>query len=396
MQADDLLRFAADACERLQLTYFVTGSTATIAYGDPRLTADIDIVVDLPIGSVHAFCELFPSAEFYVSSESVQSAVRKGTQFNVIHPTSGLKIDFMIPKDTEFNRSRVARRRRLRVLSDRDVNFASPEDAILMKLRYYQEGESQKHLRDIAGVLRVQGASVDKAYIAKWAQSLGVWEVWNMILQQEGSADASGETVSSPNLDRDWEDHYATGHMPWDSGMPSSELARVLREHDVPLGRALELGCGTGTNAIWLAQQGYSVTAVDIAASALKLAQAKGEAAGVAVNWIQADVQNFGEGMEPFDLVFDRGCYHCCRRVDLGGYLNTLKNVTRPGTRFLCLCGNANEQSESRIPRVTEADVRDELGSLFDIVHLLVMHFEDAGGAQGPLGWSVWMERRSA
>ncbi len=198
----------------------------------------------------------------------------------------------------------------------------------------------------------------------------------------------------APNLDRDWEDHYATGHMPWDSGLPSSELQRVLREYDVPVGRALELGCGTGTNAIWLAQQGFEVTAVDISANALKLARQKGADAGVDVNWMQADVQNFGARMEPFDLVFDRGCYHCCRRVDLAGYFQTLRNVTRPGSKFLCLCGNANEQSESRIPRVTEAEIRDELGSLFEFIHIQAMHFEDAGGAQGPLGWSVWMERK--
>jgi SAM-dependent methyltransferase len=394
MQADDLLRFTADVCERLHLTYFVTGSTATIAYGDPRLTADIDVVIELPIDSVKEFCEAFPSADFYVSVPSVQAAVRNRGQFNVIHPESGLKIDFMIPKETDFNRSRITRRRPLRVLPERDVSFASPEDAILMKLIYYQEGQSQKHLRDIAGVLRVQGDSIDQLYIAEWAQRLGVLDVWELIRQQESEQDASNQASHAPNVDRDWEDHYASGHMPWDSGLPSSELQRVLREHEVALGRALELGCGTGSNAVWLAQQGFDVTALDIAANALKVAREKAAAADVDVQWIHADVQNFNPGGEPFDFIFDRGCYHCCRRVDLLGYLQTLSNVTRPGTRFLCLCGNANEQSESRIPRVTEAEIRAELGGLFEFLHLKAMHFEDAGGMQGPLGWSVWMVRK--
>lgn len=264
-----------------------------------------------------------------------------------------------------------------------------------MKLIYYQEGQSQKHLRDIAGVLRVQGGSIDQLYIAEWAQRLGVLDLWELIRQQESESDASNQASHVPNLDRDWEDHYTTGHMPWDSGMPSSELARVLREYGVKPGRAIELGCGTGTNAVWLAQQGFDVTAVDVAANALKVAREKSEAAGVAVNWIQADVQNFGGGMQPFDLVFDRGCYHCCRRVDLAGYLRTLKNVTRSGTRFLCLCGNANEVSESRVPRVAEAEIREELGGLFEIIQLQPMHFEDAGGLKGPLGWSAWMERKT-
>lgn len=202
--------------------------------------------------------------------------------------------------------------------------------------------------------------------------------------------------ADDPNLDRDWEDHYASGHMPWDSGLPSSELQRVLREYNVQPGRAIELGCGTGTNAIWLAQQAFDVTAVDIAENALKLARPKAEATGVNVNWINANVQNFGAGLQPFDFIFDRGCYHCCRRTDLQGFLQTLRNITRPGTKMLVLCGNANEESESRIPRVTEGELRSELGGFFDFIHIEAMHFEDAGGVQGPLGWSVWMTRKAS
>lgn len=199
--------------------------------------------------------------------------------------------------------------------------------------------------------------------------------------------------ITSHNLDRDWNARYAAGELPWDSGLPSRELANVLQEYEIPPGRALELGCGTGTNAIWLAQLGFDVTAVDVAPNALRIARDKATTAGVAVTWIEADAQNFGSGREPFDFVFDRGCYHCCRRTDLQGYVHTLKNVTHIGTKFLCLCGNIGEQSDSGIPRVAEDEIRRELGWLFEFVHLRSFHFEDAGGAQGPLGWSVLMVR---
>lgn len=196
------------------------------------------------------------------------------------------------------------------------------------------------------------------------------------------------------NTDRDWEQRYRDADTPWDSGLPSRELQRVLQERQIQPCRALELGCGTGTNAVFLAEQGFHVTGVDCAAPALERARARATAAGVDVEWIEADVQHFGAGLEPFGFVFDRGCYHCCRRVDLAGWLETLRNVTRPGSLYLSLSGNADEQTEHGPPRVTEEDIRTELGGLFEFEFIREFHFEDAGGAQGPLGWSSLMVRR--
>ncbi len=194
--------------------------------------------------------------------------------------------------------------------------------------------------------------------------------------------------------DRDWDNKYATGNTPWDSELPSRELLSVLEEYGVQPGRAVELGCGTGTNAVALAKLGWQVTAIDCVAQALETAQAKAEQAGVSVDWIEADVQNFGQGLDQFDLVFDRGCYHCCRRVDLDGYLNSLQMLTQPGSQMLCLCGNPNDNEQGGPPRVPEEVVREEFSELFEIIHLRAFHFEDAGGVQGPLGWSVWMKRK--
>jgi SAM-dependent methyltransferase len=194
--------------------------------------------------------------------------------------------------------------------------------------------------------------------------------------------------MAAANVDRDWQGRYQAGDTPWDSNLASRELQRVLSEQSIAPCRAIELGCGTGTNAVYLASQGFDMTGVDCAPLALEQAQLRAEAAGVKVSWIEADVQHFGLGLQPFAFVFDRGCYHCCRRVDLEGYRETLRNVSRPGSRYLVLAGNANEQSDEGPPRVTEQQIRDELGDLFEFAFIREFHFQDAGGVEGPLGWS--------
>ena len=103
----------------------------------------------------------------------------------MLHLASGLKIDFIILTDSEFDRSRQQRGRRLGVLPDRAVSFASPEDVILKKMVYYEQGGSEKHLRDIAGVIRIQGQALDRTYIEAWAAKLGLMELWQAIQERE-------------------------------------------------------------------------------------------------------------------------------------------------------------------------------------------------------------------
>ena len=174
MEPSELLHFLAGVLERLQLPYFVTGSTVTIFYGEPRFTNDIDVVVALPENMVTTFCLQFPAEDFYVDEESARDAIRHRSQFNIIHPRSGLKIDVMIPQASDFNRSRFSRARRVRAGGDWDAAFASPEDAIIKKMEYFREGGSEKHIRDITGVLRTSDADIDRNYIARWSADLGL------------------------------------------------------------------------------------------------------------------------------------------------------------------------------------------------------------------------------
>ena len=140
MEPEALLRAVVDACEKLGIPYFVTGSTATIAYGEPRFTNDIDVVIALFSEQASPFLNSFSKDDYYLSEPAVLSAIKNRSQFNLIHPGSGLKVDFMVAADSPFNRSRMDRVRELPVLENKSVRFASPEDAILMKLKYFQEG----------------------------------------------------------------------------------------------------------------------------------------------------------------------------------------------------------------------------------------------------------------
>lgn len=159
----------------------MTGSTATIFYGEPRFTNDIDIVVDLTERSIAEFCARFPEPEFYVSSAAALEAVRSRTQFNIIHPGSGLKVDVIVPESTPFNESRFARARYLQAGDEFKACFVSPEDVVIKKMAFYHEGGSEKHLRDIAGVLATCREHFDTAYVSHWAQELGLSELWTAI-----------------------------------------------------------------------------------------------------------------------------------------------------------------------------------------------------------------------
>ena len=174
METHELLKVVAKVLASLGVRYFVTGSIATIFYGEPRFTNDIDIVADLRPAHVAGFCAAFEGDEFYLSPDSVRRAIRQRSQFNLIHPKSGLKVDLLIPTPSEFNESRFRRASQVQPARNLEVFFSAPEDVILKKMEYYQEGGSDKHLRDITGILRVAGDSIDNSYLDQWSQRLGV------------------------------------------------------------------------------------------------------------------------------------------------------------------------------------------------------------------------------
>jgi SAM-dependent methyltransferase len=193
----------------------------------------------------------------------------------------------------------------------------------------------------------------------------------------------------------DWDMHYQSDRAPWETGQPSSELGRVLAEEKIGPCRVIELGCGSGINAVWLAEQGFDVTGVDFNRLAVEKAGRRASAAGVSVRFVLGDVLDLRERYDPFPFFFDRGCYHVVRSQDVAAYVETLRRVTAPGSVGLVLTGNAKERHEPGPPVVSEAEIRAELGAAFEIVRLREFRFDSGGAIEpGPLGWSCLVRRR--
>ncbi len=167
--------------EELHIPYMVVGSFASGAYGEPRMTQDIDIVVELRYGDAESLCKRFAPPDFYVEPESIRQAIHTCGQFNIIHGASGNKIDLMLLHDSPWNAKQFERRQRLEIVEGCQASVAKPEDVILSKMLWYKEGGSEKHLRDIAGILKISGDQVDHDYVAAWSKRLEVEDVWEAV-----------------------------------------------------------------------------------------------------------------------------------------------------------------------------------------------------------------------
>jgi hypothetical protein len=181
VEQSDLLKLAIENLRRLNISYAIVGSFASSIWGESRLTQDIDIVVDLRSQQVASLCNAFPGPEFYVSEAAAHEAVAGSGQFNVIHPSSGNKIDFMVAGRTDWAVALLQRRVQLTLFPDQVAHVAAPEDVIIGKLVYYRAGGSEKHLRDIAGMLKFGGDLIDRAYVERFAKQLGVVDMWEAV-----------------------------------------------------------------------------------------------------------------------------------------------------------------------------------------------------------------------
>jgi hypothetical protein len=174
MSQQDLLRTVVRTLERLNISYMITGSIASSVQGEPRSTHDIDIVVDLPESKVHALVAAFPPQVYRIDQEAFTEAVTTGSIVNLINTESGDKVVFWMLTDDPFDRSRFARRYRAEVLRTQ-IEVSSPEDTILMKLRWARlAGGSEKHFIDALRVYEVQHKTLDQEYFREWTLKLGI------------------------------------------------------------------------------------------------------------------------------------------------------------------------------------------------------------------------------
>lgn len=170
----------------------------------------------------------------------------------------------------------------------------------------------------------------------------------------------------------DWNQAYVTGDAPWDTGAPDEHLVEFLRSGAVGRGRALDVGCGTGTNALWLAGQGFSVVGIDIAPAGLEKARAKADGAALDCRFAVADFLRDTIPGGPFDLVFDRGCFHVFDEAeDRARFAHQVASLLKPGGLWLSLIASTEGPArEFGPPRRSARDVVAAIEPELEIVEL--------------------------
>jgi hypothetical protein len=158
-----------------------------MVYSEPRLTIDIDVVLDAEPDELRKLVNEISSWQIYISplEAILETDIPYGLPFHVIDGTIGTKADFYVAKSSGLDASALSRRRMLKVdkQTGAEAWFLSPEDVILYKLSYYRRGGevSQKHPIDIAKMLAVIGSELDLAYIEHWAAEIGVDDLWHAL-----------------------------------------------------------------------------------------------------------------------------------------------------------------------------------------------------------------------
>ncbi len=188
MQEPDLFKIFTNRLNQAGITYFVTGAVASMIYGEPRLTHDIDIVVELTEEGTQGLVQVFPSEEFYcppVEVIRVESKRSLRGHFNLIHQETGFKADVYLMGEDRLHHWAMSRRRQIK-LSGQDFWIAPPEYVILRKLEYYREGKSEKHLRDIASMIELSGDEIDLQELLSKITDYSLEREWEKARKQAG------------------------------------------------------------------------------------------------------------------------------------------------------------------------------------------------------------------
>ena len=166
-----ILKIVTERLEQVGIAYMVSGSIAINYYAQPRLTRDIDIVVELLLHQVDPIIKLF-SADFYLDEEMIYSAILPPGLFNLIHLESLVKVDLIVRKTATYRQIEFARRQLVKI-EDITAWIVSPEDLLLSKLAWAKDSHSEMQLNDVRGLIN-SVKTLDWSYIKKWAVQLDV------------------------------------------------------------------------------------------------------------------------------------------------------------------------------------------------------------------------------
>ncbi len=159
----------------------VVGSFASSYHGVPRSSQDLDLVIDPQPETLRRFLSDLPPEEYYADADAAFDALRRRGQFNVIDMATAWKADLIVRKARPFSEEEMRRRVQGDLLGAQ-VFVASPEDTLISKLEWAQQGGgSQLQLRDVSGILQLRGDDLDIAYIERWVADLGLGDLWRAV-----------------------------------------------------------------------------------------------------------------------------------------------------------------------------------------------------------------------
>jgi methyl halide transferase len=192
-----------------------------------------------------------------------------------------------------------------------------------------------------------------------------------------------------------YKERYSSGDTPWDIGQPDFNLIEVVTKTPIPGCRALDIGCGTGDNSIWLAQNGFQVVGTDTSEIALAKAKEKASEANVVCNFIHVDFLKDKIEGAPFRFVFDRGCFHSFSSGDeRRSFAQNVAAYLEDDGLWLTLVGSTDERRRGPgPPQRTAADIVLAVEPYFMILSLISTHF-GSNHPNPPRAWRCLMQKR--
>ncbi len=181
-EQQELLAFVIAKLEMFNIPYMITGSVASSAYGTPRATNDMDIVISAEESALRDFVLSFDD-RYYAEVSMALDALRSRSMFNIIDTATGWKVDFIIEKKTAFSQSALNRRQKVNVLNAVPAYSVSPEDLILIKLYWARISDSERQLRDAFGIVALSDV-LDVEYLKNWARELNIVDSLNDLLRE--------------------------------------------------------------------------------------------------------------------------------------------------------------------------------------------------------------------
>jgi len=183
MQDLSLFKIYTDILDQNNFRYFITGSVAAIVYGDPRLTHDIDLVINLSTVEVDKFIRAFPERQFYCPPiEVIRTELLRTSRghFNLIHHDTGFKADIYLTGDEELQSWAMKNSKEIE-FEGSIIFIAPPEYVIIKKLEFYKEGQAQKHISDINSILANSKELIDFGFLNKAIVEKSLSECWNEV-----------------------------------------------------------------------------------------------------------------------------------------------------------------------------------------------------------------------